>query len=323
MKKVGILLIKLVVLLVITIYFYIKFDFEVLFQHFLNIHLTWFLLSILTAGWMYVLAAVRWQKVVHAMDQPLNFKNALSIFMIGTFFSQFLFATIGGDAVRIWLARRHSLTLRTAFNSTFFDRLSGLVAIAFFMIFSLPVYLQVINERVALISLLLLVFSVFMGVLILFHCDRIPYLSHLRFFQASFGKVAPDARQVFLKTKKGLAIMGYSIIVLALTCLIVFCMGRAMGQNFSMIAYFVMIPPVMLMSILPISLGGWGVREGSMVIAFGFLGMQGEVAIALSIWFGLILLLVALPGGFLWLFSKSRFPRAEIVALGNYNTPPA
>ena len=66
----------------------------------------------------------------------------------------------------------------------------------------------------------------------------------------------------------------------------------------------------MLISTLPISLAGWGVREGAMVAALTFVGVETSEALALSILFGLTLLVVSLLGAIFWLIKRrSKAPR--------------
>jgi hypothetical protein len=62
------------------------------------------------------------------------------------------------------------------------------------------------------------------------------------------------------------------------------------------------ISMVTLITVLPISLAGWGVREVTVVALLGMLGVEDEAALLLSIEFGLLAMLVSLPGGVLWLF---------------------
>jgi hypothetical protein len=52
---------------------------------------------------------------------------------------------------------------------------------------------------------------------------------------------------------------------------------------------------------LPISIAGWGVREGVAIVAFGHLGVPAAVSFATSVIFALILLTLGLIGGVLWL----------------------
>jgi hypothetical protein len=57
----------------------------------------------------------------------------------------------------------------------------------------------------------------------------------------------------------------------------------------------------MLLVALPISAGGWGVREGALVAALALVGVERASALLLSVELGLIGTLVALPGGAIWL----------------------
>ena len=66
----------------------------------------------------------------------------------------------------------------------------------------------------------------------------------------------------------------------------------------------VLVPPVLLIMTIPISIGGWGVREGAMVALFGLIGVPGHGALALSVMFGLVGIAVAVPGGIVWLISR-------------------
>ena len=61
------------------------------------------------------------------------------------------------------------------------------------------------------------------------------------------------------------------------------------------------VPPVTLIQLVPVSLAGWGVREVALVVALGSFGVPAEAALATSVLLGLCLILVGLPGGLIWL----------------------
>jgi glycosyltransferase 2 family protein len=65
-----------------------------------------------------------------------------------------------------------------------------------------------------------------------------------------------------------------------------------------------------LVQAVPISIAGWGVREGFFVAAFGLTGVAAPHALAVSILFGLINLLISLPGGAVWHNAEPRDTRA-------------
>ena len=76
----------------------------------------------------------------------------------------------------------------------------------------------------------------------------------------------------------------------------------ALSVDVSILDCLVLIPPVMLLTTLPISLAGWGIREAAMVGTFTLVGIfEGDV-FAASVLFGILNIILALPGGLLWLF---------------------
>ena len=62
-----------------------------------------------------------------------------------------------------------------------------------------------------------------------------------------------------------------------------------------------LFPAVLLVTAIPISFAGWGLREGAMVALFAFAGLGADTALALSLAFGVAYLAASLPGCALWL----------------------
>jgi uncharacterized membrane protein YbhN (UPF0104 family) len=88
--------------------------------------------------------------------------------------------------------------------------------------------------------------------------------------------------------------------------LVIYGLFTALGAPVSALDCLVLVPFPLLLSLLPISVGGWGVREGAMVVAFALVGVSTETTLAVSVLFGLILLVWSIPGGFILL----RYPIA-------------
>jgi hypothetical protein len=66
-------------------------------------------------------------------------------------------------------------------------------------------------------------------------------------------------------------------------------------------AAFVIVPAVMLVSLAPVTFAGWGLREGAMIVGLGLAGVSASDALAVSVAFGLLLVVLGVPGGVLWL----------------------
>ena len=69
---------------------------------------------------------------------------------------------------------------------------------------------------------------------------------------------------------------------------------------------FQLIPPIMLITMLPISIAGWGVREATMGLAFGYAGLMTNEGINVSLLFGAVSFLVGAFGGLVWIFSAEK-----------------
>jgi hypothetical protein len=68
------------------------------------------------------------------------------------------------------------------------------------------------------------------------------------------------------------------------------------------------LPVVMLLTSLPVSFAGWGLREGAMILALGIYGVAQEKAMALSLVYGLLQIISGFPGFILWVLQKKKLP---------------
>jgi hypothetical protein len=65
-----------------------------------------------------------------------------------------------------------------------------------------------------------------------------------------------------------------------------------------------LLPLVTLVTVLPISIAGWGLRESAMVVALGLIGVPAAAAFSLSILYGLVVMASGIPGGMIWLVTR-------------------
>ena len=106
-----------------------------------------------------------------------------------------------------------------------------------------------------------------------------------------------------------LSILGHVV-----TCLGVWLTALAFGIEIPVGASLVVIAPVLLAAALPISIGGWGVREGGMIFGLGMLGVSSSDAVLVSIVIGLMGVAIGAVGGLVWLLTGGRDPRRNRLA---------
>ncbi len=97
-----------------------------------------------------------------------------------------------------------------------------------------------------------------------------------------------------------------SLLVHVLTAVIAWCVVKAIDAPVGFGQIFVLIPPVMLITMMPISIAGWGVREATMGLAFGFAGLAANEGVNVSLLYGAVFFIVGAFGGLVWILSAEK-----------------
>jgi uncharacterized protein (TIRG00374 family) len=250
----------------------------------------------------------RWKIVLDVIRAPLPYAKTFRYFYISAFFNQALPASVGGDAVRIYKAHKAGLSLGSAFNSAMLDRVAALVAIVVMMVASLPWLFERIADPASRVGIGVMVALALGGVIAMTVLDKTPAALHRWRIVRALAVLAGDARRTFLDPRRTPSVMGVAVLGHVNLALAVWALGRSLDLEITVLDSVLLFPPVLLVSSLPVSIAGWGVREGAMVAAFGFVGVPADGALVLSILFGLAMIVVNLPGGALWLIGGEKLP---------------
>lgn len=237
-------------------------------------------------------AAYRWQLLMHNLGfgQPLNFY--WNSYFKGMFFNQALPTSIGGDAVRVLDVARRGFRKRDAFYGVAIDRLAGLGALI-----SLALMAYVLNPSLlpqeAYQPILMLIAVSLVGLLCISFLRRMAWLD--RYPKLAFIKfMSMKIHQAF--ARKRLQLLICSLMVPIFAMLGFFASGKALGLPFDLMTYFAIVPPALILTIIPISIAGWGVREGALVGLFSLIGGNKSAVLMMSLLYGLMLIVVSLPG---------------------------
>lgn len=250
------------------------------------------------------LQAWRWGFVLRALDAQRPWLARAANCFIGQFFNQTLPSTIGGDAIRIWLLNRTGLPLRPAANSVLIDRLGALFALLLLSLLGLPWLADIDANGAAVVSVAGAASIGICAMATLLLLDWLPtFVSRTRIV-ASIATLSKDGRRVVFRTRAGVIVVALSVVVHLCVAAAAWLIARSVQIEVTLGQCFLLIPLVMVASAIPISVAGWGVREGAMVAALGLVGVPEAGAFAVSLLLGLILIVAGLPGGLLWLRSR-------------------
>jgi uncharacterized membrane protein YbhN (UPF0104 family) len=231
-------------------------------------------------------------------DAELTFPDALRIYLEGAFFNQALPTTVGGDAVRIYRVVKLGHRLGQAINGVLLDRLAGSIGLVILMIAGLIPFVAMVDNPAARLGFVTVLAMAALAVALVLLLGLTGKKWRLRGFAHSAVHFADLARRMLMRPSMalpalGLAVMGHLSIVTG-----TWSLAMAAGIGADWLSCFTIVPTAILISMIPISVAGWGVREGAMATGFALIGMGAEVGFLLSVGVGLMLLSVGLIGGF-------------------------
>jgi uncharacterized membrane protein YbhN (UPF0104 family) len=226
--------------------------------------------------------------------------DAVCITWISAFVGQVL-PYGAGDAMRVWLLHRVGPDWRTGLVSVLIDRGVG-VAVLFaygFFILLMPSALTAMEgyQSAVIVAFGLISFGVVIGL------AAVPWIAPL--FAGSrytrwAGTVAWACYNVLVRSRSGLWILMLALVVHTITILCIWCVGRSVGIVLPILDAAVLFVLMMGITLIPISIGGWGLREAAVVTLLGAHGVSAETALSLSVTFGLVLIGGSLPGAVVW-----------------------
>jgi uncharacterized membrane protein YbhN (UPF0104 family) len=270
----------------------------------------WLVLAAATFLVGQVVSSQRHRFIIRRIGGQITLPRSVRIHFVGLWFNQVFPTSLGGDIVKIAMLR-NSLGTGLAVHSVILDRISGLMVLLLSIVLLFPWYLTIFDRVWISVGLAVGAFAALAAVLIaarfstalLCRCAPIPgatYLLNLLGDLWKFRKGAPFYEQFWTSTAVHVSgVLTYALI------------GKAIYAEAGWLTYFLLTPLLFLITLIPISLAGWGVRELGAVWLFGAGGVAHESALLMSVLFGLLLLVTALPGGLLLLTTERCEVRAS------------
>lgn len=251
-----------------------------------------------------VLAGMRLRGLLGQLGARCNVIQAVDVVMIGAFFSQTMISFIGGDAMRIWRIVRSRTSIGVATRSILFDRAAGFVGLVLLALLGLPFLLQLVKTPELRMGLMVSIAAFVAGLFFFMSLTHIPATLKKWRILRLVADFSTEARRLTRDRAGALAILGLSVSIQVMNVVILYVIARFLSIEISFFNALILLPPVLFMSMLPISVAGWGVREGAMVVALNMINIPAHQSLALSICFGLCALAISLPGGALWFYSR-------------------
>lgn len=254
-----------------------------------------------------IIAGARLKLVLECFGRRQPLRSTARVAWCGFFFEQVALGIVGGDAMRLWLLHRVGIPVREAFKALLVDRCIGFAALVFLVALGLPALLEHVSALHQQLSAPLTWTALGAGLAaglagLLLIPER--YRRHPVF--SEIGRMLSiSLRDAYVRNRL-LLTFSYAGTIHLLNVLIFFLIASNLGLPISLAQWFCIVPAALLFSMIPVSIGGWGLREGIFIFGLGALDVRPEEAAVVSILFGLALLAVTLPGGLVWLSHRKQ-----------------
>ncbi|HEX3540919.1 MAG TPA: lysylphosphatidylglycerol synthase transmembrane domain-containing protein [Acidimicrobiales bacterium] len=267
-------------------------------------HVGWLIVALLVTLAGILLASLRWQRVMVALELRSRMGRLLSTYLAGLFISNFLPTTIAGDALRVSRISSDTGEAPKTFASVVLERLTGWAVLPLLTLVALilnPTLLHLPGGDRSIRLAIVVSAATLGGLLVILAVAGHPSLggrlaSHTgwkRFTGAIHLGVDKFRHRPKVAAEVLAAGVGYQLAVVAAA----FAAGHALGLAVGWTAFMAFMPVVAIVQVLPFpTIGGLGLREGALVLFLAPLGVNQSHAIALGLMVYGINLTVSLLG---------------------------
>ena len=234
---------------------------------------------ILTLAW-------RWAILVRTTGQGVSYPVAIRTTFVSTVLNLVLPTSVGGDISRVWLGRKQGVALVSGSAAAILDRGTGLVSLLL-MVTASAIFLG------KLVVVVILAVTLMAGVLV---ADLLRRWTMRLPKEHAIYRLVDATRGAMGNWLVLLLAHGVSLASHLAAALIAALLAHGMGLQLSVLNAFLLFPAVLLATAIPISIGGWGIRELIAIPTLGLAGLDAEGAAAIALVFGLTQITSALIG---------------------------
>lgn len=260
-----------------------------------------------------IVATARWKILLAVQDINMTWLRTWQLFMIGMFFNLFMLGSTGGDVVKMFLTMREARNNKAAaLLSVFMDRVIGMLALIFLSVGFLYFRYDLLNHAEGsstLLNLLLWLMAAALLVIVgMFAVSALGWVHYLPQWTPLRGRIVEISAACHMYAKGWrLTIWAFliSFPLFGMFFTTFYCAARAFTDQLGIVDIFSVMPIVAVITAIPISVSGIGLRESLFVSLLAPFGVAAAIATLISVTGFLINTLGSLAGGLVFLFYRS------------------
>ena len=264
------------------------------------VNIDYIILIIFISLIQYILSAYRWKYISKYTNLNISFINSIKFYYISTFMNNILPGGIMGDIFRIYHHvdnKKEIFRIGRSFQSVVYERLSGQLMLLSFFILSLGLYFIIHQKYIAFAYL-------FLPLIVAFYFLKYIFNNKLRKYIRSkhYGNnfLTVFTGEVFWRH----TVLSFFVVMSYIFIYIISAVS--LGVSIDYFSFLVFTPIILFSMTLPVSIGGWGVREFAALLISFLLGLSASLSISVAIMYGILNLICSLPGLYFLVRLKSR-----------------
>jgi len=297
--------------LLIFLFYFKKIDARSLLADIKSADKPLLLLAFFISLFSYILGFFRWEMLLKAAEIYLPIKRVIISFSSGIFFNLFLPSTIGGDFARTIDLSKHTKRTKEVVATVFLDRLSGYVGLAITLLFSLILGWKLIkNDVTVLMPAALIILILIILLLVLFNkflysqINKLLEIPNAGKFRESIKNLLEEIHYFKGHKKVLFNNLVLSLFIQAIGPLVFYTAALSLGvTKINLLYFFIFIPIIGAITLLPISIGGFGVRESTSVLLFATAGITESLAVAMALLNSIFILIYGAIGGIIYVLT--------------------
>lgn len=288
---------------------FLKLDWSKAAELIRNSDPVWWTVALLITLGAVVISAYKWRLILESQRVKIAIPKLVSSYFIGLFLNNFLPTSMGGDVFRAYDVARISGETPKAVASVITERVLAMATLAVSAVTGLLFDFTMTGRFTWMVVL----FCLACGVLLWASLD-IRWIGHLTRLLSSINtdkirlkvEEARWALQAPIRDKQTLfRVLLLSLVFQSAVIAVHLAVFKALRIDADLLFLMIFVPLVSAVSMLPVSINGIGVHQGTSIVLYGAVGISATQATAQSLGFMLVVTLSSLPGSLLLILRKS------------------
>ena len=290
-------IIKILVSLIVLYLIYRNIDVEKSIQEVKRMGLMTSLLSIMVLALSIPVISLRLSSILHVFSHNISARDLILPTYTGLFLNQFLPTSVGGDIYRVWMMTKEGINYLRATSFILVDRIFGILSAVVILGFSI-LFSSFVGQSVPYVATYLF-FVVSIALIVFVLLGFMPLVSWplfekiicpIRQLSKDFSKILVDPKYIGI-------VSVYSVASQLIPVLVYYIIVSSLKLDLSFFSCMVIGPSAMIASAIPLAFAGWGIREAAVIFIMQAYNISNDNSFAVSILFGLLLMITSIPGG--------------------------